>query len=290
MLFRIHFILMWLLGCLVRLAWSANALQHMRCLVLVWLDDARKHQSNQDVIGHCCLLLERCPKESRLHADLLWRRGFAFYRVGDAPSIVRFLEDLTLARTIAEADTIRGGTLGHILGVLAIYHQQTLHDLERAQSLYSEACHLLVGNRSRSSTLISYGTLLCALGDFLLARTVLETAITVTHNMRHRCCAHLELGRVYHGLAKTSDMYRSLRQAKAQDELRVALCIARRHHYHDEEGDIHRQCARLLADQGRRSEARQEALQAERCYRRAGSTAKAEGAAHMWRVELRSQE
>lgn len=278
MRYRIHRVLLWLLGRLVWLVRQTNALPGFRRIVLAWMDDERRHKPNETVIGRCCLLLERCSSEGQLHADLLWRRGLAFYKIGDEPSMLRFLQDLALARKIAEAYDYRGSTLGHIYGVLAIYYQQTLHDLDRAQWFYYQACHELRSSKNRVSTLIPYGSLLRERGDFQTARTMLEEAIVVARSKRHLCCAHLELARVHHAR-------RDLGGARA--ELITALRIARKHRYHDEEGDTHRQLARLHADQENFPEARLEALRAEECYRRAGSTAKAEEAARCRGEEYR---
>mgnify|MGYP001616793550 CR=1 FL=1 len=278
MRYRIHVVLMWMLGRFVWIARSVNALQSTRRIVLAWLDDEWRHKSSQTIIEHCCRLLERCPKESRMHADLLRRRGFAFYKIGDGPSMLRFLQDLILARKIAEAYEFKGSTLGHIYGIFAIYQQQVKQDFCAALKLYSAACHELRGDKYRSSTLIPYATLLREQGDLQTARVMLEEAIAVSRNKRHTCCAHLELARVYHARKDLGG---------AHVELLIALRIARKHRYHDESGDIHRQLARLHADQKMFPEARLEALRAEECYRRVGSTAKAEEAAHMWREELR---
>lgn len=281
MWYRIHVVLLWLVGLLVWTLRQAKMLESAPSMVFVWLDDVRKHRSNQVVIEQCCLLLERCQNESRLHADMLRRRGSAFYGIGDEPSMLRFMQDLTLARQIAEAYNYRGNTLGHIYGVLAIYHQLTLHNLHEAKTLYYLACHELRGEADRASTLIPYGTLLRETGDFQTAQVMLEEAITVSRSKRHLCCAHLELARVHHAR-------RDLGGTHA--ELIIALRIARRHRYHDEEGDIHRQLARLHADQKNFPEARLEALRAEECYRRAGSTAKAEEAKRCRGEEYRSHQ
>lgn len=265
MRYRLHRIAFWLVGIFVQLARVCNALQSFRGVVLLWLDDERRHASHTTVIERCSALLERCPKESRIRADLLWRRGFAFYCVGDDVSIANFLADLRAAQQIAEGLTDAGSTLGHIYGMFAIYYQQWLRDFDEALRMYHQACHELRGHTNRASTLISYATLLRDLGDFQSAQRWLEEAVAVAKDRRHLCCAYLELARVHHAGGDLGG---------AHAELMIALRIAAKRRYVDEEGDIHRQLARIAVDRKDARRAALEYVRAVRCYSTSGSSYK----------------
>lgn len=247
-----------------------------RWFVLKLVDHVRKRGPHQKVIRLCNGLLRWSDAYGRLRADLSWRRLFAFYRIGGAENVAQFLREIERTQRYCEKYGHYGVTYGHVLGVQAIYRQEK-GELAEAASLYRLALNYLPGRRG-VSTRIPLGSLLRELGKLPESREVLIRAMKDARDRRHRICATIELARTMH---EEGD------RAGAKQFLLTALQQAHRYRFPDEEGDALRQLARIAADMGEFSEARVAAHRAEECYRRAGSVHKAEGAARMWRAELR---
>lgn len=179
-------------------------------------------------------------QNSRVHCDVLKRRGFLYYLKGD---VDQFLLDVNLSLQLSKTNKYRLEE-GRCYGVLSIYYQEKLGNLLKALEYCQMSIDIQKGLAPKGSLVKLYigkGIIFRKIGKFDDALETFSEALKMTRDKRLKINCYLESGRTY---------FARIRTKEARQSLLYALKILRRTNFANEKGDCYRELARIAIFKG----------------------------------------